>query len=275
MYKDLNSQWLYRSWLARPFHNKVIFGGDKIKHMAGKRKQKQGCLSVIFPFLGRKTTKPSLQQVHIKRLTSLFRQPKAIIPDVLPYCVRDDFLSPAEFSFYKILSSLGGARLTIQSKVRLADVFFVSRPNENMTYFSRIAQKHLDFLVCDSVTMKPLLGIELDNSSHMRDDRQERDDFIERVFQVAGLPLLRLPVQREYNTREVAAKIAPLLKDKINPSTTTSQPDTIKQESLIPHCSKCGIPMILRTVSQGEHKGKQFYGCKNYPRCREMKPLTA
>jgi len=28
--------------------------------------------------------------------------------------------------------------------------------------------------------------------------------------------------------------------------------------------------MVVRTVKQGEHKGKQFYGCQNYPRCREM-----
>ncbi|RCK75036.1 MAG: hypothetical protein ANABAC_1753 [Anaerolineae bacterium] len=30
--------------------------------------------------------------------------------------------------------------------------------------------------------------------------------------------------------------------------------------------------MVLRTVTQGEHQGKQFYGCVNYPRCREVKP---
>ncbi|HNN12687.1 MAG TPA: DUF2726 domain-containing protein [Anaerolineales bacterium] len=157
----------------------------------------------------------------------------------------------------------------------MADVFFVSHPNENMTYFSRIAQKHLDFLICDSVTMKPLLGIELDDSSHRRDDRQERDNFVDRVFEVSGLPLLRLPVQREYNTRDVAAKIAPLLKNKINPPNTASQSIINDQENSTPLCPKCGIPMILRTVSQGEHKGKQFYGCQNYPRCREMKPFTS
>ena len=243
--------------------------------MATKKKEKQGCLSVIFPFLGRKTTKTVFTASSYKAPDEPAQIVVSNIPEVLPYRVRDDFLSPAEFSFYKILSSLGGTRLIIQSKVRLADVFFVARPNENMTYFSRIAQKHLDFLVCDSVTMKPLLGIELDDSSHKRDDRQERDDFVDRVFEVAGLPLLRLPVQREYNTREVAAKIAPLLKDKISPSTTPPQPEINKQENGIPLCPKCGIPMVLRTVSQGEHKGKQFYGCKNYPRCREMKPFTA
>jgi hypothetical protein len=123
--------------------------------------------------------------------------------------------------------------------------------------------------------MKPLLGIELDDSSHNRNNRQERDDFVDRVFQAAGLPLLRLPVQREYNTREVAAQIAPLLKDKIGGSTAPPQPESNKPSGSVPLCPKCGIPMVVRTVAHGEHKGKQFYGCQNYPRCREMKPLPA
>ena len=215
--------------------------------------EKPGCLSVIFPFLK--------------------RSKKETISKALPYRLRDDFLSPAEFSFYKVLSSLVDARLTIQSKVRLADIFFVARPNENVAYFNRIAQKHLDFLVCDSVTMKPLFGVELDDSSHKRNDRQERDEFVESGCKVAGLPLLRLPVQREYNSRELAAQIAQFVSEKVSVS-VPPQPEVNKQVSSVPLCPKCGIPMILRTVAQGEHKGKQFYGCQNYPRCREMKPVT-
>ena len=242
--------------------------------MTVKRKEKQGCLSVLFPFLGRKTTKTIFKASDYSSSNDSIPAVETVIPETLPYRVRDDFLSPAEFSFYKILSSLGETRIIVQSKVRLADIFFVSRPNENMTYFSRIAQKHLDFLVCDSVTMKPLLGIELDDSSHKRDDRQERDDFVEKVFQVAGLPLLRFPVQREYNTREIAAQIAPFLKDKVSVPVTSPQPEINNQVGSVPLCPKCGIPMVLRTVAQGEHKGKQFYGCQNYPRCREMKPFS-
>lgn len=74
--------------------------------------EETGCLSVIFSFLKRWEKKKT--------------------PKALPYRLRDDFLSPAEFSFYKVLNSLIGSRLTIQSKVRLADIFFVARPNEKI-----------------------------------------------------------------------------------------------------------------------------------------------
>jgi hypothetical protein len=222
--------------------------------MTANINEKSGCLSIFLPFLKRSQNES--------------------VPQSLPYRLRDDFLSPAEFSFYKVLLSIGGTRLTIQSKVRLADIFFVARPNENVTFFNRIAQKHVDFLVCDSVTMKPLFAVELDDSSHKQNHRQERDEFVENACKAAGLPLLRFPVQREYNPRELATQIAPLVKGKIGIS-TPPQPAVNKPVSSVPLCPKCGIPMVSRTVAQGEHKGKQFYGCQNYPRCREMKPVAA
>jgi hypothetical protein len=220
--------------------------------MTASKKDNPGCLSIFLPFLR--------------------GSQKAPVARRLPYRVRDDFLSPAEFSFYKVLSGLVGTHLTIQSKVRLADIFFVSRPNGSRSSFNKISQKHLDFLVCEPVTMKPVLGIELDDSSHQRSSRQRRDNFVVQVFKDAGLPLLRFPARSQYNSREIADQIRPLLKNIVHASASEAQQESVAPVSEMPVCTKCGIPMILRTVAQGEHKGKQFYGCQNFPRCRSVKP---
>lgn len=219
--------------------------------------EKPGCLSILFPFLNRSQEETTSEE--------------------LPYRLRDDFLSPAEFSFFKVLSSVVGPQLTIQSKVRLADIFFVARPNENRSYFGKISQKHLDFLVCDSVTMQPVFGVELDDSSHNRNSRHERDEFIESVCKAAGLTLLRIPAQREYDAREIVFHVSPFLKEKdtlpVTVSESQQQPEIHKVVGSVPLCPKCGIPMVLRTATKGEYKGKQFYGCKNFPQCREVKPV--
>lgn len=47
----------------------------------------------------------------------------------LPYRQRDDFLSAAELSFHRVLSTAIGDRAVICPKVNLADIFFVARPN--------------------------------------------------------------------------------------------------------------------------------------------------
>lgn len=40
--------------------------------------------------------------------------------------------------------------------------------------------------------------------------------------------------------------------------------------TLTPNCPRCNVPMMLRTVRQGPNVGRQFYGCPNFPRCREI-----
>ena len=40
-----------------------------------------------------------------------------------------------------------------------------------------------------------------------------------------------------------------------------------------PHCPKCGVPMVLRTAKRGSHAGNTFYGCVNFPRCRQTRPV--
>ncbi len=130
------------------------------------RPEEQGCLSILFPFLRRK------QQTVTYDVTT---------EEELPYRLRDDFLSLADF-FYKVLSTVVGSRFAIQFKVRLVDIFFVPRPNENYAYFNKISRRHVDFLICYSSSMKPLLGVELDDTSHRKSDRQMRDEFLDDVF---------------------------------------------------------------------------------------------
>ncbi|GAP12745.1 protein containg Zn-finger domain associated with topoisomerase type I [Longilinea arvoryzae] len=235
-----------------------------------------GCLGAIFNLFGGKK--------KVKRVDSSADTTIDEPEEVFPYRLRDDFLSPAEFSFYRILSSLTGTERVVQSKVRLADLFFVARPNENAKYYNKITAKHLDFLVCDATTMKPLLGIELDDASHQRSERIERDEFVDKVFQAASLPLLHVPNQRSYSTREIDALISPhidITNSHKETSPAESKPPAVQisenkpaSPAAAPICPKCGIPMVLRIVTQGEHKGKKFYGCPNFPRCREVKPYS-
>ncbi len=183
----------------------------------------------------------------------------------LPYRQRDDFLSAGELSFYRVLSAAIGDRAVICPKVNLADIFFVARPNENQGYRNKIDRKHVDFLICDPTTMRPLCGIELDDSSHARRDRQDRDEFVDQVFEVAGLPLVRVPAKGSYSPAGLLELLEPHFSGKpifrsVAPSATTGTPD----------CPKCGVSMVERVAKTGQNAGKQFWGCRNFPRCKEI-----
>lgn len=210
-----------------------------------------GCLFAIFRLLG-------------------FGGGGAAAGNALPYRLRDDFLSPAELSFYKVLQLVVKDRATISTKVNLADLFFVPRGEGQQSYRNKIDRKHVDFLLCDPITMKPLAGIELDDSSHQRADRIERDNFVDGVFQSAGLPLLHFPVRQSYNVAELSAFLAPLLSPQARPLPPPTPPIPAAISGP-PNCPKCGTPMVQRTATKGDNKGRMFWGCANYPKCREVR----
>jgi restriction system protein len=41
-----------------------------------------------------------------------------------------------------------------------------------------------------------------------------------------------------------------------------------------PVCQKCSSPMVLRTAKQGAHIGSKFWGCANYPSCKNIQPVS-
>ena len=186
-------------------------------------------------------------------------------PEHLPYHLVDDFLSPAELSFYHVLQQVVGEQATLSTKVSLGDLFYSKTGDrgENLRYRNKIDRKHVDFLLCDPQTMHPLMGIELDDASHNRQSRQERDAFVDQVFEAAGLPLVRVPAQASYAPREIAAQL----------ESTRLGEDTVSNTNAsekAPLCPSCGIPMVVRTAKRGSHKGEQFYACPNYPECKEL-----
>ena len=212
-------------------------------------REPQGCLSVILRLFGIKIGKPATSED-------------------LPYRLRDDFLSPAELSFYKVLRLALKEKAIVCAKVNLSDIFFVARPNENRSFRNKIDRKHVDFLICQPDTMKPIAGVELDDSSHARKDRQERDKFVDRVFAAAGLPLVHFPAQRAYDPNAVAAELMSHLGKPRRAATPASESASNAHET--PVCPKCDVPMVRRTATKGHNQGKQFWGCQNYPKCREV-----
>jgi hypothetical protein len=50
---------------------------------------------------------------------------------------------------------------------------------------------------------------------------------------------------------------------ELNASPSPTQPD-----KPTPTCPSCGIKMVLKTVYKGNNSGKEFWGCSNYPRCK-------
>lgn len=212
----------------------------------GETNERVGCLTAILRIFGISLSNPNAVQS-------------------LPYRLRDDFLSPAERSFCGVLQLAVTSRAVVFAKVRVADLLYVPRGEGRQSYQNRISAKHVDFVLCAPDSLQPIAAIELDDASHSRTDRMERDDFLDSAFAAADLPLVRFPAQRQYDVKSVAARIDELITpNKIESSRNTVSPESSGRKS----CPKCGAVMVLRIANSGPNKGQQFYGCPNFPRCR-------
>jgi hypothetical protein len=129
-------------------------------------------------------------------------------PDV--YYVRKSLFTPAERSFAGVLETLNFDGTAIAAKIRLADIFGVKKGLERgdrQRAQNRINAKHVDFLLIQKSDGRPLLGIELDDSSHEEVERVARDAFVDSVFSSAAIPLLHFTAKSAYDPREVRGQI--------------------------------------------------------------------
>jgi hypothetical protein len=129
-------------------------------------------------------------------------------PPKLPYAAREYLLSRSEAAFYHSLKKAVGDSCPLSMKVRLSDVLICPREAMRAGYGNRIAQKHLEFVLCDPNSMKILAAVEVYDASHRRTDRVNRDEFLDRAMSAAGVPLLRFPASRQYDVASLAQNIA-------------------------------------------------------------------
>lgn len=116
------------------------------------------------------------------------------INQYLPYRMITSVLTQREKTAYYIINNYCSKNnLALFSKIRLAD--FITPQNTNKDFylwFNKISAKHVDFLIVQQGSFRPLLAIEIDDTTHYRTDRQERDIFVNNIYFSIGLPVLHL-----------------------------------------------------------------------------------
>jgi len=129
-----------------------------------------------------------------------FRRPKPKQPEeqknqpsenkTYNYEKRTYLLTVNENIFYRELLPIAQKlQLTICPKVRLADIVKPCKGQNWQAAFNKIQSKHIDFILCNNA-LQPILAIELDDNSHERQDRKERDAFVDSVLNMANIPII-------------------------------------------------------------------------------------
>lgn len=93
----------------------------------------------------------------------------------------------------------------VLTKIRMADLVdpIAQSRKEYQAAFSKIKAKHVDFAFARSENLYVELLIELDDSSHL--EGNERDAFVERVYEDVGYKLLR--IRNGQNVEQMIAQV--------------------------------------------------------------------
>lgn len=179
-----------------------------------------------------------------------------------PYRLRDTFLSTPELALFRVLQAMAGRHYVICPKVALNDIFYIVRPNENVHFFNKFFRKHVDFLLCEPVSLRPAIGIELVKPVG-RNGARETDQFMQELFLSARLPLVHIPSSENYSPADVEQ----LLEQAIKKVKETGPLRAVTKTDSVPMCPICGRMMVLRIHRSGPYAGKKYYGCMDSPKC--------
>lgn len=188
--------------------------------------------------------------------------------ELLPYRLREHFLTTPEVMLYRSLREMAGERYVIYAKVALNDIFYIVRPNENVHYFNKLFRKHVDFLLCHPQSLKPQIGVELVRPIPQGGTRSA-DQFMEDLFLTAGLPLVQIPSNDRYEIAEIVS----LFQGAVAKVKQVERRLANVSRDSIPMCPVCGKLMVLRTHRAGPQAGQLYYGCVDNPSCSGIVPV--
>ncbi|MDW1553344.1 DUF2726 domain-containing protein, partial [Vibrio sp. YT-18] len=93
-----------------------------------------------------------------------------------------------------------------------------------------------------------------DNGQQLNKGKVERQKLLMHVCKSANLPLIGTSVKHSYQVGRLRRLLAAHIY-------------LIEPEKEVRFCKKCGSPMIIKTASQGEFKGRRFFTCSRQPNC--------
>lgn len=215
----------------------------------------------------------------------------------LAFQSKGPLFTPAERSFLGVLEQTLDNKYRVFGKVRLGDLVKPAKglsKSRHTSALNKVNKKHVDFVVCSASDLSVVGVVELDDQSHEREDRAERDVFVDDALRGAKIPIARFSAKKGYQIPEVEAKLAETFKLPVKTAVTpqSAVPDTVRPQPMSankpeptpapssesiepsPTCETCGADMVRRQAKKGPHAGNFFWACSAYPRCRQVVAIT-
>ena len=172
------------------------------------------------------------------------------------YKKKGALLNMKETAFYNALLSAVGQHGIIMSKVSMTSVIAPLETNKKKWFIAnnRISKSYFDYVVCDPRTLQVRVARELDDGRELDKGKVERQKLLMHVCKSSGIPLIGTSVKHSYQVSRLRRLLATHI-------------DLIESEKEVRFCKRCGSPMVIKTATQGDFKGRRFFTCSRQPQC--------
>lgn len=123
------------------------------------------------------------------------------------YFVKESLLTSTEIKYYNLLRSILGSEFLILPQINLASVI----DKEGGSNFRNELFRNADFGVFDC-NYRPIFLVEINDNTHFRKDRRERDKKVNEICNSAGLPILTLWVKDGIDLAVIKKQIQKILR---------------------------------------------------------------
>lgn len=152
--------------------------------------------------------KRKMKQIEIKDKNGYLEY--TIIPNYRP---KAKFLTDNEIILYKTLKKVCyELKLTLFTQVSLSQILEINNRRKQQQLFNRIMCKSIDFVIYNENENKISCCIELDDETHNREERKQRDVFLDKIFHT-NINLLHIKRQKFYEYEEIKKLIYENIKE--------------------------------------------------------------
>ncbi|WP_106764174.1 DUF2726 domain-containing protein [Pseudoruminococcus massiliensis] len=147
------------------------------------------------------------------------------------YNPKPSLITEAEKGFYNVIKELIPDNYLLFPQINLAAV--ISKDDDS-SHFQNELFRNIDFLITDS-EFKPLIFIEINDSSHNSNQRKERDQKVHNICEEAGIPIITLwtsyGVNKEYIKKRIDTTLSELPIKRIAHSKPTENSQKTQKNS--------------------------------------------
>lgn len=147
-----------------------------------------------------------LEKLFTNKKTTETEEIKENNTNLSNYMKKDYVMTQTELIFYRELKKITDKlELSIFPQVNLERIINV-KENKNADR-NRIKSRSIDYTIVNNKNCRIVCCIELDDYTHNYQNRTERDNFINELFDSVGIKLHRVKVSNYYNIEELENKI--------------------------------------------------------------------